>query len=98
MRIYLDDERETPVGWERTLSAGQTIEWLKLLKGQVTELSLDHDLGLDPAVGNGYDVLLWLEQNPEYAPEYINIHSANPAVWKRMHQAIDSIHRRRLAK
>ncbi len=43
IKVYLDDERQTPKGWTRTYSVNQTITLLKT--GLVTHLSLDHDLG-----------------------------------------------------
>jgi len=56
MKVYLDDERETPDGWIRVY---WPVEAIKLLKeDDVTEISLDHDLG-DDERGTGYDVLLW---------------------------------------
>jgi hypothetical protein len=61
VRVYLDDVREAPDGWVRTYTGAQTVELLKT--GEVTELSLDHDLGSD-ADGKeltGYAVLVWLE-------------------------------------
>lgn len=50
MKIYLDDERQTPDGWIRTYTPEETIELLK--KGGVTHLSLDHDLGFDVVGAN----------------------------------------------
>lgn len=75
MKVYLDDERIEPAGWERTRTAAQTIELLR--SRTVTALSLDHDLGACKAClanaddriptechhnGNGYDVAVWLEE------------------------------------
>lgn len=48
-----------PLGWVRAYWPEEVITLLK--SGQVTELSLDHDLG-DDAHGTGYTVLLWLEE------------------------------------
>ena len=59
MKVYLDDERATPEGWTRVYWPSEAIELLQT--GQVTELSLDHDLG-DDARGTGYDVVLWIEE------------------------------------
>jgi|688.fasta_scaffold104579_1 hypothetical protein len=59
MKVYLDDERTTPEGWTRVYWPSEAIELLQT--GQVTELSLDHDLGND-ARGTGYDVVLWVEE------------------------------------
>ena len=58
MKLYLDDERKTPVGWVRVFWPDEAIAWLKT--EMVTEISLDHDLGDDDR-GTGYDVILWIE-------------------------------------
>lgn len=58
MKLYLDDERKTPVGWVRVFWPEEAIAWLKT--EMVTEISLDHDLGDDDR-GTGYDVILWIE-------------------------------------
>jgi hypothetical protein len=98
VRVYLDDAREAPEGWTRTLTPEQTIALLG--SGQVTALSLDHDLGLDTdeAERTGYSVLLWLEAEIAHGrwslplPE-ITIHSANPVGRSRMQRGIASIER-----
>ena len=46
VRVWLDDTREAPPGWVRTFTPEQVIALLR--SGGVTELSLDHDLGLEP--------------------------------------------------
>jgi hypothetical protein len=68
----------------------------------VTELSLDHDLGLqqpDAKERSGYDVLVWIEahvaRDPAFAVPDIRIHSANPVGRARMEQALASIRRLR---
>lgn len=55
MKIYLDDERQTPEGWHRVYWPEKAIALLK--QGAVTEISLDHDIG-DDDHGTGYDVVL----------------------------------------
>ena len=93
MKIYLDDERPTPEGWVRVYWPDEAIEYLKT--GQVTEISLDHDLG-DDERGTGYDVLLWLEREviANYmAPPIIHIHTANPPARKKMELAVGTITR-----
>ncbi|PZP08852.1 MAG: hypothetical protein DI621_07230 [Pseudomonas protegens] len=45
MKIYLDDERQTPQGWVRTYWPDEVIALLKA--GGVEDISLDHDLGDD---------------------------------------------------
>ena len=50
MKIYLDDERLVPPGWVQARWSDEVIEYLK--SGDVTDVSLDHDLG-DDARGTG---------------------------------------------
>lgn len=92
MKVYLDDERETPEGWERVYHVYQAIE--KLATRQVTEISLDHDLGTGEA--DGYQVLLWIEEqvftDPTYTPpKWIWIHTANPSAKEKMKLALRRI-------
>jgi hypothetical protein len=92
MNVYLDDERVAPEGWIQVRWPDEAIKLLQT--GNVTHLSLDHDLG-DDQRGTGYDVLLWIEQQVALhhflPPKEIYIHSANPAGRKRMLAAIESI-------
>lgn len=93
MKVFLDDERNTPEGWVRTYWADETISLLAT--GQVTELSLDHDLG-DDARGTGYTVLLWLEAQVVFngiVPPVLHVHSANSSARLKMLAAIASIDR-----
>lgn len=107
MKLYLDDERPTPQGWHRAYTAPEAIELLKT--GQVTHLSLDHDLG-PPEAGTGYDVCLWVEQqvfSQQYSQEYyyydgplgwfvppvMTVHSPNSVESGRMESSIKSTYR-----
>ena len=58
MKVYLDDERVAPAGWIQARWPDEVITLLA--SGEVTHLSLDHDLGDDDR-GTGYDVVLWIE-------------------------------------
>lgn len=91
MKIYLDDIRPSPEGWILCHWPEDVIVYLRT--GEVTELSLDHDLG-DDSHGTGYDVLLWIEkevhENNFEAP-IMKIHSANGSARQRMEAAIASI-------
>jgi len=42
MKVYLDDVRPAPFGWERVYTAAGAIEQLRI--GDVEAISLDHDL------------------------------------------------------
>lgn len=96
MNLYLDDIRTPPPEWTVVRFVEECIQILK--SGEVTSLSLDHDLGYTDPEHNGYEVLLWLEQqaaggNTDVVPDDIRIHSSNAGARKKMTQAIQSIHR-----
>lgn len=91
MRVFLDDERDTPEGWVRVYWPEEAIKLLEA--GSVEEISLDHDLG-DDARGTGYDVILWIEQAVvmrHFVPPKITVHSANLSARERMLAGIRSI-------
>ena len=91
MKVFLDDERSTPEGWVRVYWPDEAIALLQT--GQVTEISLDHDLG-DDARGTGYDVVLWIEEAVNlhgFVPPRMQVHSANSAARVRMLAGIAAI-------
>ncbi|KZX81326.1 hypothetical protein A3715_17035 [Oleiphilus sp. HI0009] len=93
MKVYLDDVREAPFGWKRAYWPKDTINLLQ--KHNVTQLSLDHDLGNDKK-GTGYDVLLWIEDqviNNGFKPPSITVHSANISARHKMDMAIENINK-----
>lgn len=93
-KVYLDDVRPTPDGWERAYWPEGVIS--KMKEGDVTVISLDHDLG-DDERGTGYDVLLWIEEavaTSDFKPPIIYIHTANPAADRRMRYASRMIRKR----
>jgi hypothetical protein len=94
MRLYLDDLRPTPPGFDlRAYTAQEAINLLKT--GVITFISFDHDLG-EPENGTGYDVAKWIEEAviirnfilPTWA-----IHSANPVGRQNIAAAIQSAER-----
>ena len=95
MRIFLDDERNTPPGWTRTFWPDEVIALLQA--GGVEEVSLDHDLG-DDKRGTGYDVVLWIEEAVAlhgFVPPTIRVHSANASAREKMEAGIRAIERMR---
>ena len=93
MKVYLDDERPTPEGWETARWPDEVIQMLET--GDVKELSLDHDLG-DDKRGTGYDVILWIEEavvTKDFRPPLIKVHSANVSAREKMTLGIKSIER-----
>lgn len=57
MRLYVDDLRPAPDGWVLARTVDEAVRVLRL--GNVTELSLDYDLGSPSQTG--LHVLRWLE-------------------------------------
>ena len=100
MKIWLDDKRDPEQygrgDWFWAMTAVEAIQAFR--RGDITKASLDHDLTdrqmilggynariEDDGVMSGYDVVLWLEQNPEYWPkDGVAVHSQNPAGRSRM--------------
>lgn len=95
MKLYLDDIRTAPEGWTRVYWPDEAIALLQ--QGNVTDISLDHDLG-DDSRGTGYDVVKWIEEaviTRGFVPPQIIIHSANPVGRDRMQRGIDAIEQAR---
>ncbi|WP_204799089.1 cyclic-phosphate processing receiver domain-containing protein [Aeromonas allosaccharophila] len=91
MIVFLDDERITPAGWVRAYWPEEVIELLET--GNVTIVSLDHDLG-DDAHGTGYDVIVWIEEaviTRNFKAPKILIHSANSSARVKMELGVDNI-------
>jgi len=91
MKVWLDDERKMPEGFDiHVFTAREAITLLAT--GKVTFISLDHDLG-DEKNGTGYDVACYLEEaafSETIGPLQVQIHSANPVGRMRMQQAIEN--------
>lgn len=94
IKLFLDDTRPCPDGW--TLVRWPQDAMPLLLAEQVSDLSLDHDLG-DDATGTGYTLVTWLEEqvalNNLRPPARLKVHSGNPVGRARMEVVIKNIHR-----
>lgn len=93
LKVYLDDERIAPEGWQQARWPGEVIALLET--GLVSHISLDHDLG-DDERGTGYDVILWIEEavaTSNFYPPKISVHSANSSARKKMEAGVRSIER-----
>lgn len=106
MKLWLDDIRDPERfgirGWYWAHDAVEAVQ--ALMRGDIEFASLDHDLTQDQmviggynarihddGVKSGYDVLLWLEQNPQFwPPDGIYVHSQNAAGKRRMLAAIEA--------
>lgn len=100
MKVWLDDRRPPypdPETWIWVKTPTEAIELLRT--GDVTELSLDHDLGLWEGEREltGYDVVTWIEQavaaEDFVPPAEIRVHSANASAAPKMERGIESIRR-----
>lgn len=97
MRVWLDDVRELPLGFDvHVRTAVAAIELLKT--GKVTAISLDHDLGLDyhPVPNSGYHVAKWIEEaafNGELKPLEVFVHSQNRVGAEHMRMALENAKR-----
>jgi hypothetical protein len=94
MRLYLDDVRPTPVGFDlRAYTADEAMDFL--WSGKVTHISLDHDLG-DETDKTGYDVARYIEgaAYENLIPRLTwEIHSQNPVGRDNMIMALRSAER-----
>lgn len=94
LKLFLDDHRPAPEGWALARSADEAIELLR--RGEVTDLSLDYDLG-DPHFGTGLDVLDWLEtalaEKRLRLPRLV-AHSGSPLGRRRLENSIARIEER----
>ena len=99
MRLWLDDIRDPKhysphYEWVWVKTAPATIKFLET--GEVTHVSLDHDLGNEVGVGNGYGVAVWIEE-AAYTGRIPRlqwaIHSANPVGAANMRKALENADR-----
>lgn len=89
MRIYVDDERSAPTGWQQVRRPQRAIELLQA--GAVKELSLGND-----SRGTGDEVLRWIQEavsTCDFDPPVIVVHTVNPAARNRLTSRIRSIQR-----
>lgn len=98
MKVWLDDERPAPGGWVHVKDFAECL--VALGQNEVSELSLDHDLGDPEPTMTGYGVVLFIESmaavgNWEYVPDKMRVHSANPVGRAKMEAGIRSIEKMR---
>ena len=76
MRLWIDDLREAPEGWEWAVSSRYAINlltWTKALGKRVETISFDHDLGGDDTTR---PVVLLMCQN-DFWPDKCLVHTMN---------------------
>jgi len=90
-KLYLDDMRDTPKGWDRVHTAQECVD--AITTQQYDTVSLDHDLGENQPTG--YEVLVWLEEvvykYKDFKIPTVFIHTDNPVGRARMVQALEKI-------
>ena len=91
IKIWLDDERPAPPGWTHVKTPWDAIKLLE--KGNVEEISLDNDLGLEIYMppNQGKHVANWIEQGAiegTLAPMKVKIHTQNAVAKDQMRAAI----------
>lgn len=91
VKIWVDDLRPVPVGYEGTKSVDETIALIEEIEadgGEIELLDLDHDLG-DYAEfgGDAIKILDYLAERETFYP--IEIHTANPVGRANMERMID---------
>lgn len=78
MRIWLDDERPMPLGYDVHCKTAEDAKAL-IGFGKVTYVSFDHDLGDGQS---GYELASWIEQEAAHgrlSRIWWDVHSANPS-------------------
>lgn len=85
VRLWLDDLRPAPEGWLWVKTVEQAIDVLK--QGQVTEASLDNDLG--PEETEGRRLVLWMAEHEIWPSRRLQIHSANAVAVDYMSKMVD---------
>ena len=91
VKVYLDDKRPTPNGYVRAFWPEDVQLFIESLN--VTELSLDHDLGNDEH-GTGNDVVCYVEEKvyfTDYIAPKISVHSDNSSAKAKMMLGINNI-------
>lgn len=102
MKVWLDDVRDPVfhgyVGWVWIKTYEDCIVYLETFWHDITEISLDHDLGILSTLGipnviekTGYDVAKWIEEKVivhGWRLPVVRVHSANSVGRKNMEAAL----------
>ena len=94
MKLYVDDVRIIPEGWDYARNYSEAI--VKLLTIEYDEISLDHDIASYDVNGKemtGYDIVMWLATRKMlgqgHVPNIIHCHSANPVGRKNIESVVN---------
>lgn len=94
MWLYLDDLRDIPKGFIGARSYEEAVNYLKT--GDVSLISLDHDLGCDEEgneLKNGYDLVKWICENG-VGVKTVYIHTDNNVGRANMYETLKGAVRR----
>lgn len=82
MKLFVDDERRAPIGWNIARSSKSALIFLEGWRDGTFELdtiSLDHDLSIvDGEDDTTRPVVLWMCEN-NWWPANVYVHTGNPA-------------------
>ena len=88
MKLYVDDIRPAPEGWQQARTVTDAIRFLSMFGDQVDEISLDHDISYAvevagtqrpfPSPEDFSAVALYIARYYEEKSPVITVHSANP--------------------
>ena len=89
MRLFVDDIRIAPRGWDYAQSVRGAIEYIKQFYNKIEVISLDHDAG-DYGPPDYIKILDWAEEHygSNFKPA-IRLHSANPVGVANMRRIIE---------
>lgn len=90
--LVIDDLKNVTNATKHARTFEEGIECLKNKFWDI--LYLDHDLGTEDHGKTGYDIMCFLEENPQYLPGTINIISLNGSGIQRMRLVIDKLYGR----
>lgn len=98
MRLYIDDIRPAPEGWQQARTVTDAIRFIAMFGEQITDISLDHDISYAVEVAGtqrpfpspeDFTAVAWyIKSVYEGADIAITIHSANPVGAERIREIL----------
>ena len=89
MRLFVDDIRFPPAGWDHVYTVSEAIRYIEQFYDKIEVISLDHDAG-DYGPPDYIKILDWAEEvyGSDFKPA-IRIHSMNPVGAANMRRIIE---------
>ena len=89
MKLFIDDVRPAPAGWEHVHSVNEAVGTIILEYDKIEVISLDHDAG-DYGPPDYIKILDWIEETygSDFKPA-IRLHSQNPVGCANMRRIIE---------